>query len=147
LDPGTTDPGALVRSLYEAYGRRDWDACTPLLHADVVYELPRTDERVEGGPAVLDYQRAYPEPWGELSILRVIAEGDEAAAEISVRGGREATTAWRRSGSFATGGCGGESSTGRVSGSGTRRRPRPLHEDHHDERDHEPPLHRVAPGA
>jgi ketosteroid isomerase-like protein len=89
LDPGTTDPGVLVRSLYEAYGRRDWDACTPLLHADAVYELPRTDERVEGGPAVLDYQRAYPEPWGELSILRVIAEGDEAAAEISVRGGRE----------------------------------------------------------
>jgi hypothetical protein len=38
---------------------------------------------------VLDYQRAYPEPRGELSVLRVIAEGQEATAEISVSGGRE----------------------------------------------------------
>jgi ketosteroid isomerase-like protein len=84
-----TDAGALVRSLYEAYARRDWDAAAPLLHPDAVYELPRTGERVEGGPAVLDYQRTYPEPWGELSLLRVLSEGDEAAAEISVRGGHE----------------------------------------------------------
>jgi ketosteroid isomerase-like protein len=90
LDRGTTtDAGALVRSLYEAYGRRDWDACAQLLHPDAVYELPRTGERIEGGPAVLDYQREYPEPWGELSVVRVIADADEAAAEISVRGGRE----------------------------------------------------------
>jgi ketosteroid isomerase-like protein len=89
LDRDTTDAGALVRSLYEAYGRRDWDACGPLLHPDAVYELPRTGERIEGGRAVLDYQRAYPEPWGELSVERVIAEADAAAAEITVRGGRE----------------------------------------------------------
>jgi ketosteroid isomerase-like protein len=89
LNRGTTDAGGLVRSLYEAYGRRDWDACAQLLHPDAVYELPRTRERIEGGPAVLDYQREYPEPWGELSVVRVIADADEAAAEISVRGGRE----------------------------------------------------------
>ena len=29
-----------------------------------------------------------PEPWGELAVLRVVAEGDEAAAEIAVTGGQ-----------------------------------------------------------
>jgi len=83
------DAGALVRSLYEAYQRRDWDACVALLHPEAVYDLPRTGDHIEGGAAVLDYQRAYPEPWGDLSVLRVVASGDEAAAEIAVLGGQE----------------------------------------------------------
>jgi hypothetical protein len=32
--------------------------CAPPLHLDAADELPGTGERVEGGPAVLDYQRA-----------------------------------------------------------------------------------------
>jgi ketosteroid isomerase-like protein len=82
------DAGMLVRSLYDAYQRRDWDACVPLIHPEATYDLPRTDEHVDGGAAILDYQRAYPEPWGELAVLRVVAEGDEAAAEIAVTGGQ-----------------------------------------------------------
>ena len=38
------DAGMLVRSLYEAYQRRDWDACVPLIHPEATYDLPRTDE-------------------------------------------------------------------------------------------------------
>ena len=52
------DAGMLVRSLYEAYQRRDWDACVPLIHPAATYDLPRTDEHVDGGAAILDYQRA-----------------------------------------------------------------------------------------
>jgi ketosteroid isomerase-like protein len=88
-DRRMSDAGMLLRSLYEAYQRRDWEACVPLLHPDAVYDLPRTQEHVEGGAAVLDYQRTYPEPWGELSVLRIVADGDEAAAEIAVTGGQE----------------------------------------------------------
>ena len=78
------DAGGLVRSVYEAHGRRDRDASAQrLVDADAVYELPRTGEGVEAGPAVLDDQRAYLEPLGELSLLRVIAKGQEATAEIS----------------------------------------------------------------
>jgi ketosteroid isomerase-like protein len=87
------DAGALVRSLYEAYQRRDWQACVPLLHPDAVYELPGSAGRVEGGAAVLDFQRAYPEPWGDLALLRVVAAGSEAAAEVAVTGGQEGS--WR----------------------------------------------------
>jgi ketosteroid isomerase-like protein len=83
------DAGTLVRSLYEAYQRRDWDACVPLLHPAAIYDLPRTGDHIEGATAVLDYQRAYPEPWGELSVLRIVATGDEAVAEIAVTGGQD----------------------------------------------------------
>ena len=82
------DAAMLVRRLYEAYQRRDWNACVPLIHPEATYDLPRTDDHVDGGAAILDYQRAYPEPWGELTVLRVVAEGHEAAAEIAVTGGQ-----------------------------------------------------------
>jgi ketosteroid isomerase-like protein len=84
-----SDAGRLLRSLYEAYQRRDWEACAPLLHSDAIYDLPRTQQHFEGGAVVLDYQRTYPEPWGELSVLRIVADGDQAAAEIAVTGGQE----------------------------------------------------------
>ena len=87
------DAGELVRQLYEAFQRRDWETCAPLIHPEATYDTPRTGEHVEGGDAILDYQRNYPEPWGDLAILRIVAEGDEAAAEIEVTGGREGE--WR----------------------------------------------------
>jgi ketosteroid isomerase-like protein len=87
--PRVTDAGTLVRDLYEAYQRRDWDSCAPLIHPEATYDLPNSNEYVEGGDELLAYQRDYPEPWGELSVLRVIAAGDQAAAEITVTGGRE----------------------------------------------------------
>ncbi len=86
---GTPDSGALVRSLYEAYARRDWDACVPLIHPEAVYDLLPSGEHYESAAAVLDYQRDYPEPWGYLSVLRVVAHGVQAAAEIAVTGGAQ----------------------------------------------------------
>ena len=60
-----------------------------MLHAEAIYDLPRTGDHFEGAAAVLDFRRTYPEPWGELAVLRVVADGDEAAAEIAVTGGQE----------------------------------------------------------
>ena len=74
----------LVRALYEAYDSRDWDTAAPLLHEDAVVAMPTTGERLDGRDAVLDFQRNYPEPWGALSVLRVVGEGDTAAAEVEV---------------------------------------------------------------
>jgi ketosteroid isomerase-like protein len=81
--------GELVREMYEAFQRRDWDACEPLLHPKATYDAPRTAEHLEGGDSILEYMRTYPEPWGDISVLRVVADGDEAAAEIAVTGGHE----------------------------------------------------------
>lgn len=73
-----------VRRLYEAYQARDWEAAAELVHEHAVLEMPATDERLMGRLGVLDFQRAYPEPWGDLSVLRVVGGGDTAAAEIEI---------------------------------------------------------------
>ena len=74
----------VVRTLYEAYQARDWEAAAELVHEDAVLEMPATRERLAGRSGVIDFQRAYPEPWGDLAVLRVVGDGDTAAAEIEV---------------------------------------------------------------
>jgi ketosteroid isomerase-like protein len=74
----------LVGRLYEAYQARDWGTAAELLHPDAELEMPATSERLSGRSGVIDFQRAYPEPWGDLSVLGVVGEGDTAAAEIEV---------------------------------------------------------------
>jgi ketosteroid isomerase-like protein len=76
--------GDLVRRLYEAYRARDWEKAATCLHEDASVEMPATGERLDGRGGVIEFQRAYPEPWGDLAVLRVVAEGDVAAAEIEV---------------------------------------------------------------
>jgi ketosteroid isomerase-like protein len=76
--------GELVRRLYEAFDRRDWDAAAAVLHTDAVVEMQATAERLAGRDGVIAFQRAYPEPWGELRVLRMLEDGDEAVAEVEV---------------------------------------------------------------
>jgi ketosteroid isomerase-like protein len=78
------DSGTLVRRLYELYQARDWDSAAQLLHPQAVVEMPATRERLVGRDGVIEFQRAYPEPWGELSVLRVLGTDDLAAAEVEV---------------------------------------------------------------
>jgi ketosteroid isomerase-like protein len=74
----------LVRRLYEAYQLRDWDAAALVLHPFATVDMPDTRERLTGREGVLDFQRNYPEPWGDLTVLRVLGGEDEACAEIEV---------------------------------------------------------------
>ena len=76
--------GELARTLYEAYQRRDWEADESVLHRRAVVSLPATAERLEGRAAIMAFNRSYPEPWGTLTVERVVVEGDQAAAEVSV---------------------------------------------------------------
>jgi ketosteroid isomerase-like protein len=73
-----------VTALYEAYQARDWDRAARYLHPDAVVDLPSTAERLLGAAGVVDFQRFYPEPWGELTVLRVIGGPAECAAEVEV---------------------------------------------------------------
>ena len=71
-----------------------------LLHRDATVEMPSTAERLVGRDGVIAFQRGYPEPWGVLTVTRVIAAGDVAAAEFEVvdpAGRRHGAAAfWRR---------------------------------------------------
>jgi ketosteroid isomerase-like protein len=74
----------LTRRLYEAYDRRDWERAAAVLHEHAAVELPATRERLAGRDRVVGFQRSYPEPWGELTVLRVVGTGETAAAEVEV---------------------------------------------------------------
>jgi len=74
----------LVRSLYERYQARDWTAAALLLHPDVRLQMPATAETLNGRDAVIGMQERYPEPWGDLTVLRVVADADAAVAEVEI---------------------------------------------------------------
>ena len=79
-------PAEVVRALNEAYQARDWTTAATLLHPDVVVDMPATAESLVGQRLVLDLQRGYPEPWGDLAVLRVVggAAADDVAAAVEV---------------------------------------------------------------
>jgi len=81
-----SDATVLLRELYESYQRRDWNAATELLHPDATLDMPATRERLTGRDAVIGFQRDYPEPWGDLAVLRVLGATDEACAEVEIVG-------------------------------------------------------------
>jgi ketosteroid isomerase-like protein len=82
-----SDSLELVRALYESYQSRDWSIATELLHPDAQLRMPATAEVHDGRDAVLALQENYPEPWGNLSVLRLVADGgDTAVAEIEIVG-------------------------------------------------------------
>lgn len=82
--------GNLVRKLYEAYQARDWSAAEALLHPEVVVDMPATEERLVGREQLMRFNRDYPEPWGQMGVLRVVAgHADDAAAEVEVHAGAE----------------------------------------------------------
>lgn len=89
----------MIRGLYQAYQDRAWDRAAGLLHPDAVVVMAATAERLVGREAVVDFQRSYPEPWGTLSVRRVLTDTDGAAAQVSVTdpSGREFALAafWR----------------------------------------------------
>jgi len=78
------DAEQLTRTLYERYQARDWTGAAALLHPDTRLDMPATGERLEGRADVIGLQERYPEPWGDLAVLRVVGSGTTAAAELEV---------------------------------------------------------------
>lgn len=72
----------LVRGLWEAMERRDWDAVERLLHPEFRCWWPQTGERFDR-PGYLRVNRHYPGDW-HIRVLRVDAAGDEVVSEVEV---------------------------------------------------------------
>jgi hypothetical protein len=78
------DAVLLVRGLYEAYQARDFDLATRFLHPGAALDMPATAERLLGRDAIIGFQRDYPEPWGVMSVGRVLSDTEGASAEIGI---------------------------------------------------------------
>jgi ketosteroid isomerase-like protein len=75
----------LTRALYEAYQARDWPTAHGLLHPEAHSELLATGEVLDGRDAIVALNEGYPEPWGDLTVLRVVADGPAlAACEVEI---------------------------------------------------------------
>jgi hypothetical protein len=46
--------------------------------------MPGTSERLDGRDAIIAFQRAYPEPWGVMTVKRQWGDSLSAAAEVEV---------------------------------------------------------------
>jgi hypothetical protein len=77
-------PEQLVRALYERYQARNWSDAALLLHEGATVEMPATIEQLLGRDQVIGMQRDYPEPWGDLGVLRVLGNERSAVAELEV---------------------------------------------------------------
>ena len=78
-----SDPGEIVRALWDRYQARDWDAAADLLAEDAVFDWPQTRERLRGRDNVIAVNRNYPEGW-TIRVLRVLEHGDTAVSEVAV---------------------------------------------------------------
>jgi SnoaL-like domain len=74
----------LARALYEAYQARDWDTAATHLHEGASVRMPHTGEHLRGRDEVIGFQHDYPEPWGTLTVDRLIGDDDAVAAQISI---------------------------------------------------------------
>jgi ketosteroid isomerase-like protein len=82
---GVTDrPDSVVRALWERFEVRDFEAAGDLLAEDVIIDWPVTRERITGRSNVVGVNRAYPEPWGHIRVLDIIADGEHVAARVRV---------------------------------------------------------------
>jgi ketosteroid isomerase-like protein len=79
------DAPDLARALYAAYQARDWARALTFLHPDAEVDMPATSERLAGREEVIRFQREYPEPWGDLAVLRALGDAGAAAAEVEIR--------------------------------------------------------------
>ena len=77
-------PEQLVRELYEGYQARNWSDAALLLREDATVDMPATNEQLLGRDQVIGMQRDYPEPWGDLQVLRVLGIERSAVAELEV---------------------------------------------------------------
>ncbi len=73
----------VVRTLWQAFDRLDFDLAREVLHEDFVCEWPQSRERIRGVDNFVAVNRHYPGRW-RIYILRVVADADEVVTEVEV---------------------------------------------------------------
>ena len=71
---GVSDAKQLVTAFADRLERRDWVGLAELLHAEVIYEVPQTRERIRGRDRYVQFNAEYPGDW---HIAPKVVLGDE----------------------------------------------------------------------
>jgi ketosteroid isomerase-like protein len=83
---GAAHPRQLVETFVSSLEARDWDRWTATMHADVVYELPQSRERIRGRDTYLQFNQEYPGDW-HLRLKVLIADEQHGVAWFGWRVG------------------------------------------------------------
>lgn len=76
---------SVIREIFDATERKDWDTVTSHYHDDAIVEWPQSGERIRGREACLNVYRNYPEGSPSAELVRVVGDGDVAVAEGAIR--------------------------------------------------------------
>jgi ketosteroid isomerase-like protein len=77
------EPAKVVEELWARFQARDWTGAAELVAEDVVVDWPVSSERIAGRANFIGVNQQYPEGWS-IRVLRIIASGDQVAAEVEV---------------------------------------------------------------
>lgn len=73
----------VVRTLWQAFDRLDFEQAREVLHEDFVCEWPQSRERIRGVDNFIRVNQHYPGRW-RIYILKIVAAGDEVVTEVEV---------------------------------------------------------------
>lgn len=80
---GSMEPSKTVQLLWDRMQARDWAGVGALLADDVTVDWPVSGERIRGRENYVRINAEYPEGWS-ISVLRIVASGDEVVSEVEV---------------------------------------------------------------
>jgi ketosteroid isomerase-like protein len=72
----------VVERLWQAFDTLDFEAAGEVLHDDFIAEWPQSRERMHKDNFLV-VNKNYPGTW-HITILRIIAEGDQVASEVKI---------------------------------------------------------------
>jgi ketosteroid isomerase-like protein len=72
----------LIQRYWTAAAARDWNSFGELVHEQVLYEVPQTQERVRGRSAYVEFNATYPGDWS-LEIEHIVANGQQAVSKVA----------------------------------------------------------------
>ena len=79
------DSARIAEDLWSALGIGDFDVARRYMHDDYVQEWPQSRERIVGAEDAMAVNRNFPGGLPELSVRRVIGDGDLAVLETQLR--------------------------------------------------------------
>ena len=82
---------ALISAHWNLANERKWDEFATLLHPDLKYEVPQTQEYIDSSAGYLDMFRTWPGDW-RAAIRHLICEDAKAVSVIEFKVGAEVMT-------------------------------------------------------
>lgn len=76
----------LIERFLATLESRDWAGFATVLHADLIYEIPQSRERIRGRERYVQFNKEYPGDW-HVTPTQILIDGDAGVARFEWRVG------------------------------------------------------------